>query len=41
MPRIVGRAYLEDRTIAIVGMPDGSVPDSILMEDGRSIENKG
>lgn len=41
VPRIVGRAYLEDRTVAIVGMPGGVVPDSILIEGGRPIKNKG
>jgi ABC-type lipoprotein release transport system permease subunit len=41
VPRIVGRAYLEDRTVAMVGMPGGVVPDSILIEGGRPIKNRG
>jgi ABC-type lipoprotein release transport system permease subunit len=41
VPRIVGRAYLKGRSVAIVGMPDGHLPDSILVTGGRSIQNKG
>jgi ABC-type lipoprotein release transport system permease subunit len=41
VPRIVGRAYLKERTVAIVGMPDGILPDSLLITGGRSIKNRG
>jgi len=41
VPRIVGRAYLQERTVAIVGMPGGAVPESILIAGGRPIQNKG
>ncbi len=41
VPRIVGRAYFKDRAVAIVGMPGGVVPDSLLIEGGRPIKNKG
>ena len=40
VPRIVGRAYLKERAITIVGLPDG-VPDSLLSAGGRPIRNKG
>lgn len=41
VPRIVGRAYLEDQPVVIVGMPDGNIPHSLLVTGGRSIKNKG
>jgi ABC-type lipoprotein release transport system permease subunit len=41
VPRIVGRAYLKDRAIAIVGMPDGIMPNSLLVTKSRSIHSKG
>jgi ABC-type lipoprotein release transport system permease subunit len=41
VPRIVGRAYLKERTVAIVGMPDGAVPNSVLIASGRPVKNKG
>jgi ABC-type lipoprotein release transport system permease subunit len=41
VPRIVGRAYFKDRTIAIVGMPDGKMPDTLTRAEGRRINNKG
>jgi len=41
VPRIVGRAYLKDRTVAIVGIPDGILPASVLVTGGRSIKNRG
>jgi ABC-type lipoprotein release transport system permease subunit len=41
VPRIVGRAYLGDRTVTIVGMPKGTLPDTILVTGGRSISAKG
>jgi ABC-type lipoprotein release transport system permease subunit len=41
VPRIVGRAYLRERAVAIVGMPDGILPDSLLVTGGRSIKNRG
>ena len=39
VPRIVGRAYLRGRTIAIVGMPGGTMPDSLTAAGGRPINN--
>ena len=41
VPRIVGRAYLKERTITVVGMPGGTVPRSLLVSGGRKIEKKG
>jgi ABC-type lipoprotein release transport system permease subunit len=41
VPRIVGRAYLKERAVAIVGMPYGAVPDSILIAGGRPVKNRG
>lgn len=41
VPRIVGRAYLKERPLTVVGMPEGVLPDSILVTGGRSIKNKG
>jgi ABC-type lipoprotein release transport system permease subunit len=41
VPRIVGRAYLKERTVSIVGMPGGSLPGSLLIEGGRPNKNKG
>jgi ABC-type lipoprotein release transport system permease subunit len=40
VPRVVGRAYLKERAVAIVGMPDGILPDSLLVTGGRPIKNK-
>jgi ABC-type lipoprotein release transport system permease subunit len=37
----VGRAYLKDRAIAIVGMPHGILPDKVLITGGRPIRDKG
>lgn len=39
--RIVGRAYLGERIITIVGMPGGTLPDSLIQAGGRRIQNKG
>ncbi len=41
VPRIVGRAYLKERPVAIVGMPDGALPDSLLATGGRPIQRRG
>jgi len=41
VPRIVGRAYLEDRAVAIVGLPPGSIPGLLRPAEGRHIQNKG
>ncbi len=41
VPRIVGRAYLKDRTVSIVGMPDGNLPGSLPVAEGRRIQGKG
>jgi ABC-type lipoprotein release transport system permease subunit len=41
VPRIVGRAYVKNRIVAIVGMPGGTLPYSILITGGRSIKSKG
>ncbi len=41
VPRIVGRAYLDERALTIVGMPRGTFPQSILIAGGRGIQNRG
>jgi ABC-type lipoprotein release transport system permease subunit len=41
VPRIVGRAYVRERAIAIVGMPDGIMPDSLIVAGGRRTKSKG
>lgn len=41
VPRVVGRAYLGERIITIVGMPGGTLPDSLIEAGGRRIQNKG
>jgi ABC-type lipoprotein release transport system permease subunit len=41
VPRIVGRAYLQERAITIVGMPGGITTDSLMISKGRSIKNRG
>ena len=41
VPRIVGRAYLKDRTVSIVGMPGGILPGSLLVAGGRRIQSRG
>ncbi len=41
VPRIVGRAYLDEQAVTIVGMPPGTFPASILISGGRAIQNKG
>jgi len=41
VPRIVGRAYLDERALTIVGMPHVNLPQSILLAGGRGIRNGG
>jgi ABC-type lipoprotein release transport system permease subunit len=41
VPRIVGRAYIRNQIISIVGMPDGHLPGSILVTGGRPVKNRG
>ena len=41
VPRIVGRAYLRDRAVTIVGMLKETLPDTILVTGGRTIRDKG
>jgi ABC-type lipoprotein release transport system permease subunit len=41
VPRIVGRAYLKDKTVAIVGMPDGIMADPLTLAEGRPAKSKG
>jgi ABC-type lipoprotein release transport system permease subunit len=40
-PRIVGRAYLREHAIAVVGMSGGAIPDSLILSEGRRIQQKG
>jgi len=41
VPRIVGRAYLGEQIVTIVGMPETLIVDTLSLMSGRSIQQKG
>jgi ABC-type lipoprotein release transport system permease subunit len=40
VPRIVGRAYLGEGIVTVVGMPEGTFPESLQLISGRGVEKK-